>query len=258
MRLDLVLVQGDLARVVQSAPKFSQTGEIRDNFIGVAARLARAACRRPESFSWMDSAGCENGSNRSLECEAVGGAQLRASAVGESRGGSAECTGGGLARARSGGFVGWFARSSQLGLRPRLDRGKERAGAESARRLRRPLFGGAVSTSYTDAHFIVPIMRRHPDFFRSRRPAVRSAAQRPEEQRAAVLKGSAAEGGGRSRAPEWVWPGLSCSWSGVPRQEIIGGKARGTKSPARRIRRSVQGFVATPASATPVACTLRR
>lgn len=206
----------------------------------------------------MASAGCENGSNRSLACEAVGGAQLRASAVGESRGGAAECTGGGVARARSGGFVGWFAQSSQLGLRARLAR------VQRARR-------GGICASVTAAivwrcgqhvgHGCRPQRPHHASssvFFRSRRPAVRSAAQRPEEQRAAVLNGSVAEGGARWRALERAWPGLSCPWSRVQRREITGGKARATKSSARRIRRSVQGFVAAPASATPVACTLRR
>ena len=41
MRLDLALARGDFATVMQSAPEFSRTGEIRDNFMGVTARLAQ-------------------------------------------------------------------------------------------------------------------------------------------------------------------------------------------------------------------------
>ena len=53
---------------------------------------------------------------------------------------------------------------ASLAFGPAWPGDKERAGAESARRLRRPSFGGAVSTSGTDADLNVPIMRRHPYF----------------------------------------------------------------------------------------------
>ncbi len=166
MRLNLALARGDLATVVQSAPKFSPTGDIRDNFIGVTARLAQGHVQAARELLTDGPSVLR----KRIELEPLNATLWSGLGIVHALLGDREEA---LRCARKAvelvpeALDSWASlpRRANLAFVLAWTGDKESALAEYARLLRLPVFGGAVSTTGTDAYLNIHSMRHHPYFF---------------------------------------------------------------------------------------------